>query len=74
MSEAFTIINPEPNRLAAIAAKHGLKAIMRGFRLNTAYTPKRCREVAEAFTGKKFAARDYAGMIEAIDLELAKED
>lgn len=70
MSEGFTIVNPDRNRLAAVAAKHGLKAIKLGGRLNTAYTPKRCREVAEEFTGKKFKARDYQGMIDAIQEKL----
>lgn len=69
----FTIINPDPHRLAAVAAKSGLKAIKLGMRLNSAYTPKRCREVAEKFTGKKFKARDYDGMIAAIDEELNNE-
>ena len=66
----FTIINPDPGRLAAIAAKHGLKAIKVGMRLNRAYTPANCRRVAEQFTGRKFKARDYDGMIEAIDAKL----
>lgn len=70
MSDGFTIVNPDRNRLAAVAAKHGLKAIKVGMRLNTAYTPKRCREVAERFTGKKFKARDYDGMIDAIQEKL----
>lgn len=67
---AFTIHNPDRNRLAAIAAKHGLKAIKVGMRLNSSYTPKRCREVAEQFTGLKFKTRDYDGMIAAIDAKL----
>lgn len=67
---SFMIVNPDPNRLAAIAAKHGLKAIKLGMRVNTAYTPKRCKEVAEQFTGKKFKARDYDGMIAAIEAKL----
>ena len=70
MSEGFTIVSPDRNRLAAIAAKHGLKAIKVGMRLNTAYTPTRCRQVAEQFTGKKFKARDYDGMIAAIQEKL----
>lgn len=70
MSEGFTIINPDRNRLAAVMAKHGLKAIKVGMRLNTAYTPTRCRQVAEQFTGKRFKARDYDGMIAAIQEKL----
>lgn len=71
---AFTIHNPDRNRLAAIAAKHGLKAIKVGMRANSSYTPKRCREVAEQFTGKTFKARDYDGMIAAIDAKLQETD
>ncbi len=70
MSEGFTIINPDRSRIQAVAAKHGLKAIKIGMRLNTAYTPTRCKQVAEEFTGKKFKARDYDGMISAIDSRL----
>lgn len=70
MSEGFTITSPDRNRLAAIAAKHGLKAIKIGMRANSSYTPARCRAVAEQFTGKKFKARDYDGMIAAIDAAL----
>lgn len=66
----FTIINPDRNRIAAIAAKHGLRAIKMGMRANRSYTPKRCREIAEEFTGQKFKARDYDGMIAAIDAKL----
>jgi hypothetical protein len=63
----FTIENPDRNRIRAVAAKHGLKAIKRGMRLNTAYTPANCRRAAEEITGKKFKARDYDGMIEALE-------
>lgn len=66
MDQGFTIINPNRNRMAAIMARQGLKAIKIGMRLNTAYTPKRCREIAEQTTGKKFKARDYDGMIAAL--------
>lgn len=72
--DGFTIVNPDRNRLAAVAAKHGLKAIKIGMRLNTAYTPKRCREIAKRFTGKKFKARDYDGMITAIDAKLQETE
>ena len=64
---AFTIVNPDPRRLSAIAAKHGLKAIKIGMRLNRAYTPANCRQVAENVSGKKFKARDYDGMIAALE-------
>lgn len=70
--QGFTIINPNPNRIRLIAAKHGLKAIKLGRRLNTAYTPKNCRAVVEQETGRKFKARDYDGMIAAADELLTK--
>jgi hypothetical protein len=43
-------------------------------RLNSSYTPRRCREVAEQFTGLKFKARDYDGMIAALDDRLKADD
>ncbi len=70
MSEGFIITNPDRNRLAAISAKHGLKAIKIGMRMNRSATPARCRQIAEEFTGKKFKARDYDGMIAAIQEKL----
>lgn len=70
MNEGFIILNPDRNRIQAISAKHGLKAIKIGMRMNRSATPARCREIAESFTGKKFKARDYDGMIAAIDAKL----
>ena len=70
----FTLHNLDPQRISAIAAKHGLKAITLGMRANRAYTPQRCREIAEQFTGQKFKARDYDGMIAAIDLKLQETE
>lgn len=74
MTKGFTIINPDPSRLSAIAAKHGLKAIKLGMRLNRAYTPANCRRAAEQFTGRKFKARDYDGMMAAIDEKLKETE
>jgi hypothetical protein len=74
MNNGFTITNPDPSRLSAIAAKHGLKAIKNGMRLNRAYTPTNCRRIAESFTGKKFRARDYDAMIQAIDEKLNQDE
>lgn len=71
MAEGFILVNPPRDRISAIAAKQGLKAIKIGMRLNTAYTPKNCRAVAEKLTGKKFKARDYDGMIAALEEYLA---
>lgn len=61
------------NRIAAIAAIHGLRAIKQGMRLNTAYTPKNLRIVTERITGQKLRARDYDGMIEALTSWLKKK-
>lgn len=36
--DGFIIVNPDPGRIAAIAAKHGLKAIKIGMRANRAPT------------------------------------
>lgn len=66
MEQGFVIANPDRNRIAAIAARQGLKAIKLGMRLNSAYTPKRLRELTESLTGKKFKARDYDAMIAAL--------
>lgn len=74
MSEGFTIINPNPNRVALIAAKHGLRAIKKGFRLNHAYTPQACRKVIERETGLTFKPRDYDGMIAAADQALKETE
>lgn len=70
MSEGFIITNPNRAVLQAISAKHGLKAIKIGMRMNSSATPTRCRQIAQEFTGLKFKARDYDGMIAAIDSKL----
>jgi len=64
-----TVINTPDGikRYQALCAKQGLKAIKLGLRINTAYTPKNCRLMAEKLTGKKFKARDYDGMIAALE-------
>lgn len=50
-----------------LAVKHGLKAIKIGLRLNRAYTPTNLRKMTEKLTGRKFKARDYDGMIAALE-------
>lgn len=65
------ITNPDRNRIGAIAARAGLKAIKLGMRLNTAYTPKHCMAMASRVTGKAFKARDYDGAIATLDAYLA---
>lgn len=62
------------NRIRAIAARQGLKAIKLGMRLNTAYTPKNCMRAATEITGKAFKARDYDGAINALTEWLEDSD
>lgn len=70
----FTIVNPSRIRIQAIQAKFGIKAIKVGMRLNRAATPKRCREIAEKVSGKKFKPRDYDAQIAALEEYLASEE
>lgn len=62
----FIIAPVDRDRVGAIAARAGLRAIKVGMRLNSAYTPKNCRAMAERVTGRKFKTRDYDGMIAAL--------
>jgi hypothetical protein len=64
--ESFIVENPDRDRMAAIAARAGLRAVKVGMRLNSAYTPKRLRELTQRLTGRQFKARDYDGMIAAL--------
>ena len=57
----------DPKIYQVIAVKHGLKACKVGMRLNKAYTPKNLKLMTEKITGQKFKARDYDGMIEALE-------
>lgn len=70
----MTIIADTPEgitRYQMLAVKQGLKACKIGLRVNRAYTPKNLRMMVERFTGRKFKARDYDGMIAAVE-ELLK--
>lgn len=52
----------------AIALKRGIKLYAAtGMKPNRAWTAKNMRLTAEKITGQKFKARDYAGMIDALD-------
>lgn len=62
------------DRIAALAARAGLRAIKLGGRLNSAYTPGNCRAVAERLTNLKFKARDYDGMIAALTKYLGEAE
>lgn len=69
--DGFIITNPDRNRIGAVACRAGLRAVKVGMRLNSAYTPKNLRAMTENLTGRKFKARDYDGMIAALDEYLA---
>lgn len=72
----MTVIADTPeavSRYQLLVVKQGLKACQKGFRLNTAYTPKNLRMITERATGRKFKARDYAGMIAALEEKLNAE-
>lgn len=65
---ATVIDTPEGiSRYQALVTKQGLKAIKMGMRLNRAYTPKNLKLMTEKITGKTFKARDYDGMIAALE-------
>lgn len=55
-----------------LVVKRGLLACKDGFRLNRAYTPKNLRAVTERLTGQKFKARDYDGMVAALEAKIAQ--
>lgn len=72
----MTIIASTPSEISRyqmIVVKQGLKAIKIGLRVNRAYTPKNLRAMTERITGKKFKARDYDGMIAALEEKLNAE-
>jgi len=51
----------------AIAIARALELYAKtGMKVNTAYTPKNMRAMAEKITGQKFKARDYLGMASAL--------
>jgi len=65
----------EVTRYQVLVVRQGLRACKRGFRLNTAYTPKNLRAMTEKITGhRNFRARDYDGMIAALDQWLAAQE
>lgn len=63
-----TFTGEEVNVFAMITLKGALSLYAKtGMKANRAYTPKNMRLTVEKWTGKKFRARDYAGMIAALD-------
>lgn len=55
------------NRFQAVVIKNALKLYRdTGMKANRAYTPANMRMMAEKLTGKKFKARDYTSMIDAL--------
>lgn len=71
MEQATVITGEGISRYQLLVVKQGLKACKIGLRVNRAYTPANLRRVTEQLTGKKFKARDYDGMIAAIEALLA---
>lgn len=57
----------EPRIYQAIAIKNGIKLLKIGMKANRDYTLKNCRMMAEKITGQEFKARDYDGMIAALE-------
>lgn len=50
----------------ALAVRSGLRALLKGFKLNSSYTSTNCRATATRFTGKKYPA-GKRGIQQAID-------
>lgn len=67
--KAGTVIDtPEGiTRYQMLVVKHGLQACKIGMRVNHAYTPTNLRKMVERWTKTKFKARDYDGMIAALE-------
>jgi len=58
----------EVNRFVAVTLKSAIKLYKNtGMKANRAYTPTNMKRKAEELTGKKFKARDYDGMIAALE-------
>lgn len=56
------------NRVVIVVLKNAIKLYKNtGMKANRAYTPTNMRRKAEELTGKKFKARDYDGMIAALE-------
>lgn len=57
----------EPRIYQALALAAGLRLYAKTrIKPNRAWTPKGMRETAERITGRKFQARDYQGMADAL--------
>lgn len=54
-----------------LVVKQGLKACKIGMRVNRAYTPTNLKKMTEQITGQRFKARDYDGMIAALEVRIA---
>lgn len=75
MEQATVFTGPtEVNRFAMIAVKNAIKLYKNtGMKANRAYTPTNMRAFVEKNTGKKFKARDWDGMIAALEEKLNPE-
>ena len=60
-------INPEIYRLLVV--KQGLKALLLGGKINTAYTSTACRNVVTSLTGKRYKAGKKGLTNALMDLE-----
>lgn len=73
MSEPVIVDTPEGVQVyQMMVVKQGLKACKIGLRVNSAYTPKNLRAMTEKIIGQKFKARDYDGMIAALEAKIAE--
>jgi len=67
MMSAVSITTPDGiTRYQMIVVKQGLQACKIGGRVNASYTPKNLRSMVERWTSTTFKARDYDGMIAAV--------
>lgn len=58
-------------RFQIVVIKNAIKLYRNtGMKANRAYTPTNMRNAAERITGKKFKARDWDGMIDALQAKL----
>jgi hypothetical protein len=71
----MTVIISTPEgitRYQMLVVKQGLKACKIGMRVNRDYTPTNLRKMVERWTKAKFKARDYDGMIKAVEELIAE--
>lgn len=69
MTQALVFDTPEAiNRFQVVVIKRAIMLYRdTGMRANRAYTPTNMRATTERLTGKKFKARDWDGMVQALE-------